>query len=353
MLEGKRVALLVNHTALVGDRHLLDLLLENGVQVVRIFSPEHGFRGQADAGETVADGTDAATGLPVISLYGDKKKPDPAELSDVDVVIYDIQDVGVRFYTYISTLHYMMEACADLGKGLIVFDRPNPNGHYVDGPVLQDSLRSFVGMHPIPVVHGLTVGELARMVNGEGWLEGGQRCNLEVIPVAHYKRTQPYSLPVRPSPNLPNDRAVNLYPAVCFFEGTVLSLGRGTQFPFQVVGYPDPSMGSFQFTPVSIPGMAKNPPHQDLTCYGIDLRGGTRLERLDLSVLLTMYARWELEGPFFNSYFNKLAGHGALKGQIEDGWTEQQIRETWQQDLRAYREKRKPYLLYPDLEDGR
>lgn len=350
-LEGHRVGLLVNHTALVGDEHLLDFLLERGVQVVKIFSPEHGFRGQADAGEIVSDSVDSATGIPVISLYGDRRKPDLSFMEGLDIVIYDIQDVGARFYTYISTLHYMMEACAESGKELMVFDRPNPNGHYVDGPILEPEFQSFVGMHPIPVVHGLTVGELARMINGEKWLEGGLQCNLRVIPVGNYDRKTPYSLPVRPSPNLPDDRSVNLYPSICFFEGTAFSLGRGTQFPFQMVGYPDPEMGDFSFTPVSITGMAKNPPHQDKTCYGIDLRNGDPLDRIDLSALIEMYSRWNREG-FFNSFFNKLAGTDLLTQQIIDGLSEEVIRAGWREGVQAFRAMRKPYLLYPDLDDG-
>src|SRR5690606_13033265 len=288
LLEGKRVALVVNHTSLAGDVHLADTLKSRGVNLVKIFAPEHGFRGTADPGEHIEDGVDRKLGLPVVSLYGNNRKPTSEQLTDVDVAVFDIQDVGTRFYTYISTLHYVMEACAENGKKVIVLDRPNPNS-YVDGPVLDTAFRSFVGMHPIPVVHGLTVGELARMINGEGWLAGGRTCELEVILVNGWSRNDFYSCPVRPSPNLPNDQAIRLYPSLCFFEGTVISVGRGTQTPFQVIGNPLLVGMEYHFTPVSIEGMMKNPPFENQVCYGLDLRNVPVERRLNLQYVIDMY----------------------------------------------------------------
>ncbi len=348
LLDNKRVGLVVNHTSMLGDVHLVDFLREKGVNVVKIFTPEHGFRGTADAGEKVESTMDAETGLPIVSLYGSNKKPSAASVADVDVLIFDIQDVGVRFYTYISTMHYMMETCAEQHKLAIVFDRPNPNGHYVDGPILNMKFTSFVGMHPIPVVHGLTVAELALMINGEGWLAGGLKCRLEVVPMQNYHHKLPYSLPVKPSPNLPNDRSINLYPSTCFFEGTKMSLGRGTQYPFQILGYPDASFGDFCFTPKSIVGMSKNPPHEQKECCGVDLREGEFLQRLDLSFLLHFYAKWNKKEDFFTSFFNLLAGNDVLVKQIKDGKTEDEIRISWQPGLDKYHEIRSKYLLYKE-----
>ncbi len=350
MLEGKNVAMLVNHTSMVKEGHLVDVLLKKGISIVKIFSPEHGFRGNADAGEKVSDYKDPETGLPVISLYGKNRKPTPAMLDGVDVVVFDIQDVGARFYTYISTMHYMMEACAENGVKMIVLDRPNPNGYYVDGPVLEPEYRSFVGMEPVPVVHGMTVGELAGMINDRGWLKDREHCDLIVIPVKNYTHSMHWPLKVKPSPNLPNDRAVNLYPSLCLFEGTQMSVGRGTHFPFQVVGYPDPLFGSFSFTPESIPGMAKNPKHKDKTCYGIDLRQGPPLQKLELKYLIDFYHKWNRKEDFFNGFFDKLAGNGTLKQQIRDGLTEEQIRASWEEKLDAFKKVRKQYLLYKDFE---
>lgn len=345
-LKDKRVALVVNHTSLVGKKHLTDTLLQWGIAVKKIFAPEHGFRGEAEAGETIKDGRDRQTGLPVISLYGNLKKPTPDMLQDIDIVVFDIQDVGARFYTYISTMHYVMEACAENNKTLLILDRPNPNGHYVDGPILEPEFKSFVGMHPIPIVHGMTVGELARMINGEGWLEGHQKCTLEVIPVKNWKRNMPYSLPVKPSPNLPNDQAIALYPSICLFEGTVISVGRGTLTPFQVIGHPDLKNMPYQFTPVTIKGMASNPPHENKVCYGMDLRNVKVKPALDLSYLITMYKAFPEKEKFFNSYFEKLAGTRTLREQIIRGVPEEEIRKSWSEGLGAFREKRKKYLLY-------
>lgn len=346
-IKDKKVALVVNYTAMVGKTHLADTLLSRGVQIKKILGPEHGFRGNAAAGEYVKDGVDAKSGLPLVSLYGNNRKPTPEQLADIDVVVYDIQDVGVRFFTYISTLHYVMEACAENGKKLIVLDRPNPNGGYIDGPVLLPAHKSFIGMHPVPVVHGMTVGEFAQMINGEGWLEGKKKCALEVVPLKNWIHQDEYSLPLRPSPNLPNDQAVKLYPSVCFFEGTSLSLGRGTQFPFQAIGHPDLKNFPFQFTPVTIEGVAKNPPQENKLCYGLDLRQVEIPKKIDLHYLLEMYKAFPDKEKFFIPFFERLAGNTALRQQIKDGLTEDQIRASWQKDLDAYKEMRKKYMLYP------
>lgn len=345
LLEGKRVALVVNHTSMAGNVHLADTLKSLGVNLVKIFAPEHGFRGTADPGEHIKDGVDQKLGLPVISLYGSNRKPKPEQLEDVDVAVFDIQDVGTRFYTYISTLHYVMEACAESGKKVVVLDRPNPNA-YVDGPVLDTAFRSFVGMHPIPVVHGLTVGELARMINGEGWLVGGRQCELEVIPVTGWQRDEFYSCPVKPSPNLPNDQAIRLYPSLCFFEGTVISVGRGTQTPFQVIGNPLLVDMPYHFTPVSIEGMMKNPPFENQVCYGVDLRTVPVERRLNLQYVIDMYEAYPDKKNFFTRYFNTLAGNAILRKQIEDGLSEAEIRESWKPGLEEYLRMREKYLLY-------
>lgn len=348
-LRGKKVALAVNQTSILPSKdnmHLVDFLLEQGIEVKKVFVPEHGFRGKADAGEKVDNSIDSATGLPLVSLYGSSKKPSEEALADVDIVIFDIQDVGIRFYTFISTLHYLMEACAEQDKKLIIFDRPNPNGDYIDGPVLEKGYESFVGMHPIPIVHGLTVGELAQMINGEGWLEGAVKAPIEVIPVANWNHEDHYSLPVKPSPNLPNDLAIRLYPSLCFFEGTDISLGRGTMFPFQVYGYPDPKFGDFTFTPVSIDGMSKYPPQQDKLCYGKDLRDEPLSHQFTLSYLLDVYRIADKGASFFNAFFDKLAGSDQLRKSIIAGESEESIRSSWQRELDAYKTKRKLYLIY-------
>ena len=346
-LKGKNTALVVNHTALVKNTHLADTLKTYGIIIKKVFAPEHGFRGAAADGETIKDGFDTRSGLPVASLYGDNKKPTPEQLADVDVVIFDIQDVGARFYTFISTLHYVMEACAEQHKKLIVLDRPNPNGNYTDGPVLDPSLKSFIGMHPIPIVHGLTVGELAKMINGEGWLDKGVKCDVEVIPVLGWAHSDPYSLSTKPSPNLPNDQAIKLYPSICLFEGTVISVGRGTQTPFLILGNPLLKDLPFQFTPVAIPGMSNNPPHQNKICYGLDLRNVNVEPRINLKYLIDLYQRYPEKEKFFTSYFDKLAGTTTLKQQIKEGVSEEEIRKGWQKDLGIYRELRKKYLIYP------
>jgi uncharacterized protein YbbC (DUF1343 family) len=350
LLKGKKVGVVGNQTSILPNskqQHLVDFLLENKIEVVKVFVPEHGFRGTADAGEKVNNSIDSKTGLPIVSLYGSNKKPSPEQLKDLDVLVFDLQDVGVRFFTYISTLHYVMEASAEQGKSLILLDRPNPNGNYVDGPMLKKGFESFVGMHPIPIVHGLSIGELAQMINGEKWLKGGLKAKLTVVRVTNWNHDMPYELPVKPSPNLPNALSIRLYPSTCLFEGTVVSLGRGTYFPFQVYGYPDANFGDFSFTPVSIDGMSKTPPHQDKVCYGRDLRMESLAQPFTLSYLLESYDRSGMKEKFFNSYFNTLVGTDELKKQILAGKTESEIRETWKQGLTDYAQLRKKYLLYP------
>jgi uncharacterized protein YbbC (DUF1343 family) len=345
-LTGKRVALVVNHTSLIGKTHLADSLNVLGVNIVKIFGPEHGFRGNAADGEHVNDSVDVRTGIALVSLYGKNKKPTQQQLENVDVVIFDIQDVGTRFYTYISTMHYVMEACAEANKKVIILDRPNPNA-YVDGPVNGKPLQSFVAMHPIPIAHGLTVGELAQMINGEGWLANKLRCDIEIVNVENWKHTDEYALPVGPSPNLPNNHAIRLYPSICLFEGTVISLGRGTPFPFQVLGNPELKDMPFTFTPVTIKGVAVKPPHENKLCYGIDLRTEAPERKINLTYLFMMYNAYPDKENFFIPYFDILAGTPTLKQQIKDGLTEDQIRESWKNDLDAYKEIRKKYLLYP------
>lgn len=352
-LEGKSVGLVANHTSLIGRTHLVDTLLKAGIHLIKIYAPEHGFRGKADAGAIIDDAVDPETGIPVVSLYGSKTKPGPDDLKDIDILVYDIQDVGVRFYTYISTLHYVMEACAEAHIPLMILDRPNPLGHYVDGPVLDPAFKSFVGMHPVPVVYGMTVGELAHMINGEGWLAGGVQCDLTVIPCSGYDHNTRYHLPVDPSPNLNSMEAVYLYPSICFFEGTVMSLGRGTPFPFRVAGHPDYPIRTFSFTPLANAGN-KNPLFHNRTCYGFDLRSIPldslmEIRALNLEWLISAYDDMNLGESFFTGYIDRLAGTGALRKQILSGWREDQIRESWQADLNRFKSIRKKYLLYGDF----
>ena len=353
LLEGKRVGLVVNQTSILekSQIHLLDTLLGASIQVVKIFAPEHGFRGTADAGEEIQDSRDMRTGLPIISLYGNNKKPTAEQLAGLDVVVFDIQDVGARFYTYISTLHYVMEACAENDVELVVLDRPNPND-YVDGPVREERFRSFVGMDPLPVLHGLTVGELARMINGEGWLKSApDTCRLQVVTVENWRHGDPYWLPVKPSPNLPNDVAVRLYPSLCFFEGTVISVGRGTYHPFQMIGAPDTCYGDFTFTPTSLPGFDLKPLYKDQVCYGVNLQEYPFKGGLTLEFLLDLYEKAGKEQAFFFSrpqWFDLLAGTKELRYQIIRGFTEKEIRASWQPALEKYKQIRKKYLLYPD-----
>ena len=346
-LRNKRIALVVNHTSLVGDTHLTDTLMSSGITVKKVFAPEHGFRGAAADGEKINDGVDSKTGLPIVSLYGANRKPTPEQLADIDVVVFDIQDVGTRFYTYISTMHYVMEACAEQGKKMIILDRPNPNGDYIDGPIRVPSLKTFVGMHPIPIVHGLTVGELSGMINGEGWLENKVKCDVEVIPVKGWTHDEFYSLPVKPSPNLPNDQAVQLYPSLCLFEGTVISVGRGTQQPFLIIGNPKLKDMPFSFTPRPIPGMSNEPPQEGQTCYGLDLSNVEVKPQITLEYLLDFYQKYPDKDKFFIGSFDRLAGTPELKEQIKKGMTEEEIKATWKQGLDDYREMRKRYLMYP------
>lgn len=350
MLEGKRIALVANHTSMVGDRHLVDTLLGSGIskqQILKVFAPEHGFRGDHSAGTTVSDGKDPVTGIPIVSLYGPNKKPGPGQMEGIELILFDLQDVGTRFYTYISTLHYVMEACAENGVPLLLLDRPNPNG-YVDGPVLEPEYASFVGMHPIPVVYGLTIGELGRMINGEGWLHGGNRCQLTIIPCDNYYHGKHCPIHVSPSPNLNSDRAILLYPSTCFFEGTIISEGRGTHLPFQVYGHPE-LPGGYSFVPVPIPGVAEHPKFAGETCYGEDLssvepeNGWTQLY---LRWLLDAYEKYPRKEEFFTPYFEKLAGTASLRDQIEAGWDENRIRESWKGELDEYLGIREKYLIY-------
>lgn len=351
LLEKKSVAVVTNQTGvlLIDNQpiaHLIDTLLNKKINIKKVFVPEHGFRGTADAGEIIKDGRDTKTNLPIISLYGKNKKPSPTHLADIDIVLFDLQDVGVRFYTYISTLHYVMEACAEKNIPLIVLDRPNPNGYYIDGAVLEPKYKSFVGMHPVPIVYGMTIGEYAQMINGEKWLKNGVQTQLTIIKLKNYKHTDRYSLPVKPSPNLPNDKAINLYPSLCFFEGTSVSVGRGTDKQFQIYGSPYLEKTKFSFVPKPNEG-AKNPPQQGKTCYGEDLSTSTELNKLNLNWLLKAYAQSSsVKTPFFNSLFDKLAGNHTLQKQIIDQIPESEIRKSWQKDIEKFKLIRAKYLLY-------
>lgn len=350
LLQGKRIGMVVNHTSIVGveQTHLLDILLKRDIRIVKVFAPEHGFRGNADAGETVKDGKDQRTGIPIVSLYGSNKKPTATQLKDIDIILFDIQDVGARFYTYISTMYYVMEACAENDKEMIVLDRPNPCD-FVDGPVLKPAFRSFVGMLPIPVLHGCTVGELAQMINGEGWIANKKNaCSLRVIPMTGWKHGDPYSLPIKPSPNLPNDQSIRLYASLCPFEATRVSVGRGTTFPFQVLGAPNKKYGDFTFTPRSLPGFDKNPMHKGIACYGKDLRNVTDVNGLTLRYFLEFY-RLSREGASFFSrsrWFDLLMGTDSVRKAILRGESEEMIRKSWQKELQTYRNMREKYLLY-------
>lgn len=355
-LKGKNIGMVINQTSVIGKTLTLsvDSLVALGISVKKIFGPEHGFRGNASNGADVSSTIDEATHIPVISLYGNKHyKPTPEDLKGIDLMIFDIQDVGARFYTYLSTLQYVMEACAENHIELMILDRPNPNGFYVDGPVLDTMYRSFIGLNPIPIVHGLTIGEYAQMINGEGWLKNHVQCKLKIIKVANYKHSDVYKLPVNPSPNLNTDKSVILYPSVCLFEGTNLSLGRGTMFPFEQIGHPAlAGKYTYSFKPVSTPGMSEDPPQKDKICYGIDLKDyNTDFIRagkaLNLSWLITLYKAFPDKQHFFNAYFAKLAGNDKLQRQIEAGESEKEIRKTWEPALGHYKMIRKKYLLYP------
>lgn len=351
LLKGKKTGLVVNQTSMVGKRHLVDTLLKLNVNVKCIFAPEHGFRGNVSAGEKVASGIDPLSKLPIVSLYGNNKKPKAEQLKKLDVILFDIQDVGARFYTYISTLHYVMEACAENGKTLVLLDRPNPNGFYVDGPLLDTAYRSFVGMHPVPVVHGMTIGEYAQMINGEGWLKNGMTCKLKIIGIHRYQHETKYVPPVYPSPNLKTIESIYLYPSLCFFEGTRVSLGRGTDKPFECLGKPGSGIGNYSFTPRNIPGVAENPPFKDTLCTGYLLTDYARnfasqFPGINLYWLIEFYKKDK--SNFFNGFFDTLAGGQTLRKQIEQGLSEAEIRESWKEGLDTFRKTRKKYLMYAE-----
>ncbi|QIH39370.1 DUF1343 domain-containing protein [Flavobacterium sp. Sr18] len=346
LLKNQKIGIVTNQTGILSNKtHLVDFLIEKNIAVQKIFAPEHGFRGTADAGEHVVDGKDSKTGLSIISLYGDNKKPKPEQLAGIDIMVFDLQDVGARFYTYISSLHYIMEACAENNIPLIILDRPNPNGSIVDGPILEPAFTSFVGMHSIPLLHGMTIGEYAKMINGEKWLKNGMQCKLTVIPCSNYNRTMNYSLPVKPSPNLPNDQSVNLYASLCLFEGTNVSVGRGTEKQFQIYGSPYLPKSDFSFIPKPNFG-AQNPVYNGVLCYGEDLSTYPRLNQLELKWIIKAYQTTIDKSKFFNPFFTKLAGTKKLQQQIEAGISEDIIRESWKKGLIEFQEMRKKYLVY-------
>ena len=348
LLRNKQIAIVANQTSLINRSHLVDSLLACGVSIVKVFAPEHGFRGESDAGTLINDEIDVKTGLPIHSLYGKNKKPSAEALNNIDLIVFDIQDVGARFYTYISTLHYVMEACAENNVELLVLDRPNPNAHYVDGPILDTAYQSFVGMHPIPIVHGLTIGEYALMINGSFWLKDSIQCNLTVQEMKNYTHSLPYDLPVKPSPNLPNMQSISLYPSLCLFEGTAISVGRGTNLQFQIIGSPLLDSCSYSFSPSPQSG-AKYPKHESLKCCGWDLSKFKIDKGINLSYLIECFNQYNSKGiPFFNSFFDKLAGSNVLRVLIEAGWSEAQIKESWQEGLQVYKEQRSNYLIYPE-----
>ncbi len=360
LLKGKRVAILANPTTIIGKVHLVDSLQKLGINIVKVFGPEHGFRGNASAGDKVADEVDKQTGIPIISLYGGKNKPSKADLADVDIMVYDLQDVGCRFYTNINALARLMEACYENNKELLILDRPNPNGYFVDGPILDMKYKSGIGMFPIPISHGLTIGEFAQMVNGEGWLTNGVKCKITIIPVANYAHTMPYTLPVKPSPNLNTQQSILLYPSLCLFEGTIFSQGRGTYFPFSILGNPDmKDKYTFSFIPTGIKGMAETPLHMDKVCYGLDLRKyDTEILRknkqVNIAWMIELYNAYPYKEKFFDSKqskemgsIDKLAGVASFKEQIIAGVPEADIRKSWEPGLNAYKEMRKKYLMYP------
>ena len=343
LLKQQKIAVVGNQSSRIGNTHLVDSLITLGIDVVKVFSPEHGFRGTADAGAKIEDGIDVKTGIPIVSLYGENKKPYAQQLEGIDIILFDIQDVGVRFYTYISTLHYVMEAAAENNIKVILLDRPNPNGHYVDGPIREKGFESFVGMHPIPIVHGMTIGEYAQMINGENWIS--IKCDLTVIKMDNYTHKMSYDLPIKPSPNLPNARSVNLYPSLCLFEGTTVSIGRGTDYPFQQFGSPYLE-SNYSFTPKSGAG-SKYPKHENKECFGIDLRfQEDYLTALNLKWIIDCYQKSDEKEKFFTNFFDKLAGTDQLRKQIIDGKTSKEIKESWEEGLGNFKEIRTRYLLY-------
>lgn len=344
LLKNKNVGLTVNHSSLVGTTHLTDTLIASSIRITKVFTPEHGFKGTVSDGQEI-NYENGELPFQLISLYGSNKKPTATQLDSLDVMVFDMQDVGTRFYTYISTMHYVMEACAENDIPVIILDRPNPNGSYVDGPVLDTAFQSFVGMHPIPIVHGMTIGELAQMINGEGWLKNGLTCDLTVIPIKNWNHSMPYSLPVKPSPNLPDDLSISLYPSLCLFEGTVMSVGRGTDHAFQHIGHPEYPDTTYSFFPMAREG-AKWPPYEDQRCYGKSWIGQSPSYHFTLQPLIEAYQTMNLNTTFFNSYFKRLAGNDVLQQQIQSGMTEEAIRSTWEADLNDFKTKRKNYLLY-------
>lgn len=354
-LQDKRIAVIANPSSLVHNTHLIDTLLSSGVKVIKVMSPEHGFRGDASPGKYIRNSIDSRTGLPIISLYGNHRKPTEEDLQDIDIVLFDLQDVGTRFYTYLSTLHLCMEACAENNKELIILDRPNPNGYYVDGPILEPKYKSFVGMDPIPIVHGMTLGEYAQMLNGEQWLSDSLICNINIVTVENYTHKMNYKLTVRPSPNLPNNIAINLYPSLCLFEGTPISIGRGTDKPFQLYGFPNFTNTDTAFVPKSIPHVSDNPKLKDKICNGINLSYyndslAVAKAEINLSWLISAYKQYPEKDKFFNSFFYKLAGTKTLSEQIMSAKTESEIKQTWQEGLVRFKTIRRKYLLYPDFE---
>jgi len=343
LINKTKVAVVGNQTSMISETHLVDSLISLGIDVVKVFSPEHGFRGKADAGAKIEDGIDVKTGLPMISLYGKNKKPSLEQLEEIDMLLFDIQDVGARFYTYISTLHYVMEAACENKIKVIVLDRPNPNGHYIDGPIREDSFESFVGMHPVPIVHGMTIGEYAEMINGENWIS--KKCDLTIIKMKNYTHNMHYDLPIKPSPNLPNSKSINLYPSLCLFEGTNVSIGRGTDYPFQHFGAPYLE-GNYSFTPKSGEG-SKYPKHEDIECFGTDLRfQNNYLTALNLNWLIDSYNNCPDTEKFFNSFFDKLAGTDKLRLQIIKGNTSKEIKLSWEENLNKFKKIREKYLMY-------
>ncbi len=351
LIKNKQIGIVANQTSVIFKKdekkytHLVDSLISLNINITKVFAPEHGFRGKADAGEFIKNGKDPKTGIDIISIYGNNKKPTKNQLKNLELLIFDIQDVGARFYTYISSLHYVMEACAENNIPLLILDRPNPNGNYIDGPILEIENKSFVGMHPIPVVHGMTIGEYAQMINGQKWLSNGIECNIKVIKCKNYIKNLHYSLPIKPSPNLPNDKSVNLYPSLCFFEGTSVSVGRGTEMQFQVFGAPYLPKTTFQFTPTPNEG-AKHPKYNNKVCYGKDLRNLNNLKSINLEWLIYCYNNSSTKESFFNSFFTKLAGTDKLQKQIKQGLSSNKIKSTWQKDLKEYNQMRKKYLIY-------